>query len=35
MAIYASTNYATRRRLWQDLGWIGDFNTIMGAHEYK
>jgi hypothetical protein len=45
-AIYASTNYLNRRNLWEslnnlqsqyDLPWcfIGDFNVIMGAHEYR
>ncbi|WJX14219.1 hypothetical protein P8452_04514 [Trifolium repens] len=45
-AIYASTNYLTRRRLWSalnilqsqhDLPWcfIGDFNVILGAHEHR
>jgi hypothetical protein len=45
-AVYASTNYKTRRNLWNalnslqtqfDLPWsfIGDFNVIMGAHEHR
>jgi hypothetical protein len=45
-AIYASTNYLTRRNLWNelnllqsqhDLPWcfMGDFNVILGAHEYR
>jgi hypothetical protein len=45
-AIYASTNYLTRRKLWDslntlqqqhDLPWsfIGDFNVILGAHEHR
>jgi hypothetical protein len=44
--IYASTNYQTRRTLWNnlntlqsqhDLPWcfIGDFNVILGAHEHR
>lgn len=44
--IYASTNYIKRRSLWQtltnilqnsNLPWscIGDFNTILGSHEYR
>jgi len=42
-AIYASTNYLTRRQLWNSLStlqsqfalpwcFIGDFNSILGAH---
>jgi hypothetical protein len=45
-AVYASTNYISRRNLWNaltslqaqhDLPWsfIGDFNVIMGAHEHR
>ncbi|KAK2424264.1 hypothetical protein QL285_034644 [Trifolium repens] len=45
-AVYASTNYRTRRKLWsvlnslQDqyaLPWcfVGDFNVILGAHEHR
>jgi len=45
-AIYASTNYITRRNLWNKLSFkqsnhnfrwcfLGDFNTILGAHEYR
>jgi len=45
-AIYASTNYIKRRDLWQKLSllqansdapwcYIGDFNVILGAHEYS
>jgi ribonuclease HI len=45
-AIYASTSYLTRRKLWNelnslqaqfDLPWcfLGDFNVIMGAHEHR
>jgi hypothetical protein len=45
-AVYASTNYLSRRKLWNelnslqvqhDLPWcfIGDFNVIMGAHEHR
>jgi hypothetical protein len=45
-AIYASTNYLNRRKLWEslntlqsqyDLPWcfIGDFNVILGAHEHR
>jgi hypothetical protein len=45
-AVYASTNYLTRRKLWNalnllqsqhNLPWcfIGDFNVILGAHEHK
>jgi hypothetical protein len=44
--IYASTNYLVRRQLWNslntlqshlDLPWcfIGDFNSIIGAHEHR
>lgn len=44
--VYASTNYVKRRTLWQSLTnvhnslnspWscIGDFNTILGSHEYR
>jgi hypothetical protein len=45
-AIYASTNYQTRKNLWtklnylqslHDLPWcfIGDFNVILGSHEHR
>jgi hypothetical protein len=45
-AIYASTNYLTRRKLWDSLNvlqqqhdfpwcFIGDFNVILGAHEHR
>jgi hypothetical protein len=45
-AVYASTNHIKRRELWQKLSWvqnnalmpwcfIGDFNTILGAHEHS
>ncbi|GAU41845.1 hypothetical protein TSUD_177560 [Trifolium subterraneum] len=45
-AIYASTNYLTRRKLWENLNilqsqhvlpwcFIGDFNVILGAHEHR
>lgn len=45
-AVYASTNYITRRDLWSDLSalqtsnpapwcFIGDFNAILGAHEHR
>ncbi|GAU31405.1 hypothetical protein TSUD_370540 [Trifolium subterraneum] len=45
-AIYASTNYINRRRLWNSLNllhaqhalpwcFIGDFNVILGAHEHR
>jgi hypothetical protein len=45
-AIYASTNYLTRRKLWESLNnlqsqfhlpwcFIGDFNVILGAHEHR
>jgi len=45
-AIYALTNYITRRKLWTvlhqlqtqyNLPWcfIGDFNIILGAHEHR
>jgi exonuclease III len=45
-AVYASTNYLTRRKLWNDLNslqaqldfpwcFLGDFNVIMGAHEHR
>jgi exonuclease III len=45
-ALYASTNYLTRRKLWNDLNslqsqfnlpwcFLGDFNVIMGAHEHR
>ncbi|MCH81737.1 DUF4283 domain protein [Trifolium medium] len=45
-AVYASTNYLNRRRLWNclnslqsqhDLPWcfLGDFNVILGAHEHR
>lgn len=45
-AIYASTNYITRRNLWLSLEhihnnlnipWcaIGDFNSILGSHEHR
>jgi hypothetical protein len=44
--VYASTSYIKRRSLWQALSsvpnsynmpwsYIGDFNTICGAHEYR
>jgi len=44
--IYASTNYLTRRNLWDNLShmllnhqipwcFLGDFNTILGAHEHR
>jgi hypothetical protein len=44
--VYASTFYIARRRLWQfitqeqrghNIPWyfMGDFNTILGAHEYR
>jgi hypothetical protein len=44
--VYASTNYLTRRNLWSTLNqlqtnfnlpwaFIGDFNAIVGAHEYR
>lgn len=43
---YASTSYIKRRELWstladlkflKDIPWsyIGDFNTILGAHEHR
>jgi hypothetical protein len=45
-AVYASTNYQTRRKLWStlnnlqtqhDLPWcfLGDFNVILGTHEHR
>lgn len=45
-AIYASTSYSTRRQLWNELTslhhtyqgpwcFIGDYNTILGAHEQR
>jgi hypothetical protein len=45
-AVYASTNYRNRRKLWNalnslqaqhDLPWsfFGDFNVILGAHEHR
>jgi hypothetical protein len=45
-AIYASTNYVKRRRLWESLNtlqsqhvlpwcFMGDFNVILGAHEHR
>jgi hypothetical protein len=45
-AIYASTNYRTRRHLWNSLNllqsqytlpwcFIGDYNSIIGAHKHK
>jgi hypothetical protein len=45
-AIYASTNYLTRRNLWESLNnlqsqhvmpwcFIGYFNVILGAHEHR
>jgi exonuclease III len=46
-AVYASTSYIKRRELWQKLSlvqqnnnsipwcFIGDFNTILGTHEYR
>ncbi|KAK2445365.1 hypothetical protein QL285_016305 [Trifolium repens] len=45
-AVYASTNYLTRRKLWNalnllqsqyDFPWcfIGDFNVILGTHEHR
>lgn len=45
-AIYTSTNYIVRRSLWNELTtlesnnpgpwcFIGDFNSILGAHEYS
>ncbi|WJX18847.1 hypothetical protein P8452_08606 [Trifolium repens] len=44
--VYASTNYITRRQLWNKLNdlqtlhnlpwsFIGDFNAIIGAHEHR
>jgi len=44
-AIYASTSNLKRKDLWQRLSWlqnqyiaprcfIGDFNTVLGAHEH-
>lgn len=44
--VYASTDYIKRRQLWhnlttnlqnQNMPWsiIGDFNTIIGSHEYR
>ncbi|PNX83153.1 endonuclease/exonuclease/phosphatase family protein, partial [Trifolium pratense] len=43
-AVYASTSYLTRRKLWADLTrlqadfirpwvFVGDFNAVLGAHE--
>jgi hypothetical protein len=45
-AIYASTNYVHRRKLWDSLNllqtqhvlpwcFIGDFNVILGSHEHR
>jgi ribonuclease HI len=45
-AVYASTNYLTRRKLWSSLNllqtqhslpwcFLGDFNVILGAHEHR
>jgi ribonuclease HI len=45
-AVYASTNYLTRRQLWDSLNllqsqyalpwcFMGDFNVILGAHEHR
>jgi hypothetical protein len=45
-AVYAATNYISRRKLWDDLNnlqtqfplpwcFIGDFNVILGAHEHR
>lgn len=45
-AIYAATTYISRRPLWQqlndlqanfDIPWcfIGDFNSVLGSHEYR
>jgi exonuclease III len=45
-AVYASTNYVTRRKLWDalntlqsqhNLPWsfLGEFNVILGAHEHR
>jgi hypothetical protein len=45
-AIYASTNYVNRRKLWESLNtlqsthvlpwcFLGDFNVILGAHEHR
>lgn len=45
-AVYASTSYINRRSLWQQLNvlqasynipwrFLSDFNTVMGAHEYR
>jgi len=45
-AVYASTNYISRRALWNSLSnlqsqfalpwsFIGDFNCILGAHEHR
>jgi hypothetical protein len=45
-AIYASTNYVHRRKLWNSLNllqtqhvlpwcFIGDFNVILGSHEHR
>lgn len=45
-AIYASTSYLNRRKLWQDLNrlqqlyqnpwcFIGDYNMVLGSHEYR
>ncbi|WJX68649.1 hypothetical protein P8452_52997 [Trifolium repens] len=44
--VYASTNYVTRRKLWDalntlqsqhNLPWsfLGEFNVILGAHEHR
>lgn len=45
-AVYASTSYVKRRSLWSDLNslqhsyqipwcFMGDYNTVLGAHEYR
>jgi exonuclease III len=45
-AVYASTNYLKRRKLWNSLNslqtqhvlpwcFLGDFNVILGAHEHR
>jgi hypothetical protein len=45
-AVYASTNYVKRRKLWEALNllqtqhvlpwcFIGDFNVILGAHKHR
>lgn len=45
-AIYGSTSYLNRRKFWQELNdiqlrfqqpwcFLGDFNVVLGSHEYR